>query len=390
MISDPCYEFERHTDSDPVGALLARQQQSAVINALKGRPGVVKVISSGSFARGTYLGPIHDVDLIVVFDKHMHLDRRGGGSAQAALEHLEAELKQPRGPIRRTELRDHVVKCDLHRQLGPFDTFFRDAPPVDVMPAVKHGSHLRIPERHTRRWKDTDPEQLRKMVEVHQRAWSNFDGVVRMIKVWADHQNLQMKSLAVEVMVLKYLPRPGLFGTMSCSDAVARFFEAASRAHIDRLDDPTGRCGEIDSHMNYAALRKALGGGAGQAGKAIDAERAWKNRHRTHDPVVHPSVFWQEIFGKEFQRPRVWYRCPQRPGEQPSRKSRHWFDECAESGDERARIWRSWLRRPSGRQAADWWAEYHRPQLRKESRSLMGRTPPRLKASSDSLHRRYR
>jgi tRNA nucleotidyltransferase (CCA-adding enzyme) len=53
-----------------------------VINALKDRPDVVEVIPSGSLARSTHLGPIDDVDLIVVFDESMHPDWHGGGSAQ--------------------------------------------------------------------------------------------------------------------------------------------------------------------------------------------------------------------------------------------------------------------------------------------------------------------
>ena len=273
----------------------------------------------------------------------MHLDRRGAESARSALEYLKSELEQPHDLVRRAELGNHVVKCNLHRELGPPGIFIRDAPAVDVMPAVRQGSHLRIPERHTGRWVDTDPEELMKMVAAHRRAWSNFDGVVRIIKVWADHQHLQMKPLAVEVMVLKYLPRPGLFGTMSCSDAVARFFEAASRAHITKLADPTGRCGEIDSQVNYAALRKALDSSAGLARRAMDAERERR-------PVTHPRVYGQEIFGKEFPRPTKWHQDhPQQPGKQASRRSRHWLVKCAESGDERASIRKIWLWRPSGR-----------------------------------------
>lgn len=85
---------------------------------------------------------------------------------------------------------------------------------------------------------------------------------------------------------------------MSCSAAVARFFEAASRARIARLADPAGRCGEIDPRMNYARLRKALDESAELARQAIDAEQAWQTRDLAHDGVTHPSVFWQEIFGR--------------------------------------------------------------------------------------------
>ena len=101
-----------------------------------------------------------------------------------------------------------------------------------------------------------------------------------MVKAWAEHNHLNMKNLAVEVMVLKYCPRPRFFETLSCGEAVARFFEAAAKANITSLKDPAGRCGEIDPGMNYGKLRAALGQAAGLARQAMDAEHAWKNRFR--------------------------------------------------------------------------------------------------------------
>ena len=374
-LSDPFDKFARDVESDPLMVLLARWRRSAVIKALKDRPDVVEVIPSGSLARGTHLGPIHDVDLIVVFDDRMHLDWHGGGSAQAALEHLrtavretmQAGLERPFGLVHDTELRNHVVKCDLDPSLGPLDAVIPDAPPVDVMPTVREGSHLRVPERLSDSWIDVDPERLMRMVAARQRAWSNFDEVVRMIKDWADHQGLKMKSLAAEVLVLKYLPRPGLFETLSCSDAIAGFFEAASRDHITSLVDPAGRCGEIDPRLNFKELREALDYGAEQARLAVEAEQAWPNRHLAEERINHPSVYWQEIFGSDrFKRPRVWYWNPRFPAEQPAPESRHWFDEFAEPADESAWSWRPWHYEPPGPRPAgpaDWSPESRGPDV---------------------------
>jgi hypothetical protein len=140
--SDPFDKFAQDIESDPLVVLLARWRRSAVINALKDRPDVVEVIPTGSLARSTHLGPIDDVDLIVVFDESMHPDWHGGGSAQVALEHLQAAVREtlqagserPFGLVHDTELRNHVVKCDLDPSLGPLNTVIPDAPPVAVMP----------------------------------------------------------------------------------------------------------------------------------------------------------------------------------------------------------------------------------------------------------------
>ncbi len=336
MISDEISaefdRFGREIASDPIMVLLARWRRSAFIDALRRRPDVVEIIPSGSLARGTHVGPIHDVDLIVVFDQTMHPEWRGSGSAQAALEHTQTGIRGslhggPLSLVHDTELRNHVVKCRLDPSLGPFDLVIPGAPPVDVMPAVRAGSHLRVPERRSDRWIDVDPERLMKMVAARQREWSNFDQVVRMIKDWAEHHGLHLKSVAVEVLVLMYLPRPGLFESMSCSDAIARFFEKASRAHITKLVDPA-RHRVIDPGMDYGALREALADSARWARKAVEDERAWENRHLSRDGVTHPSVAWQQVFGKKrFRRPRVWYWAPYFPEATPVPESRPWFDQ---------------------------------------------------------------
>lgn len=355
MNSDPFDKFVRDVASDPLRELQARWRRSAITSALKGLPDVVEVIPSGSLARGTNWGPIHDIDLIVVFDKRMHPDWRGSGSAQVALEHMQALIRErlqfglehPLGLVHQTEVRNHVVKCELDPSMGPLDAVLPNSPPVDVMPAFREGSHLRVPERRSDRWIDVDPERLTEMVAARQRSWGNFDEAVRMMKDWADNNGLKMKSLAVEAMVLEHLPKPGFFETMSCCDAIARLFKAASEARITRLVDPTGRCGEIDPHINYGKLRKALDKSAELAAQAVKAERAWERRRLEHDGVTHPSVFWQEIFGRDrFKRPSVWYWHPRLPAEQPAPEARHWFDRSAEPADESRWSWRPAHDRP--------------------------------------------
>ena len=282
--------FSRAIESDPIGVLLAKWRRDAFIKKLVDLPDVDEVIESGSLARGTQIGPVHDVDLIVVFDSSQHpdygiKDRSGKAveSAQAAMTHLEKELGEQlhpwlgarEGALKETEQRSHVVTCyagwtEALAEVVPM------APPVDVMPAVREGSHLLIPERGTG-WIDVDPEKFMRQVEQRQREWKYFKEVVGMVKAWAGQNDLDMRNLAIEVMVLKYCPRPGLFETLSCGEAVARFFEAAAKAHITSLRDPAGRCGEIDPGIDYSKLRAALNQAAGLARQAMDAEHLWEH-----------------------------------------------------------------------------------------------------------------
>ena len=295
-------------ESDPIGVLLAKWRRDAFIGKLEQLPDIAEVIPSGSLARGTQIGPVHDVGLIVVFESSEHPDYGSGReSAQAVMEHLQDELLEQlypwrgaeKGLLRETELRTHVVTYNGGSP-GPFADVIPSAPPVDVMPAVREGSHLLIPERGNG-WIDVDPEKLMRQVEQRQRERKYFTEVVRMVKAWAEHNHLNIKNLAIEVMVLKYCPRPGMFETLSCGEAVARFFEAAAKANITSLKDPP-RCGEIDPGMNYMKLRAALADAAGLARRAMDAEHAWKNRFHATEDVTHPDEFWRKLFGRKYPR----------------------------------------------------------------------------------------
>ena len=132
--------FSRAIESDPIGVLLAKWRRDAFIEKLKNLPDVAEVIPSGSLARGTHVGPVHDVDLIVVFRPSEHPDYgHGPESAQAALEHLQAGLLEQLHPLsngeqvllKETELHTHVV-C-YGGSCGPYAEFIPLAPPVDMM-----------------------------------------------------------------------------------------------------------------------------------------------------------------------------------------------------------------------------------------------------------------
>jgi hypothetical protein len=321
MESDEAFRrFGRAIESDPLGVLLATWRRDAFTARLRRLPDVAEVIPSGSLAGGTHVGDIHDVDLIVVFDSSDHPDwGHGEVSVQAALERLQTGLVEQMHPLRgaedglldETELRNHVVKCH-GVSLGPFQGMVPAAPPTDVMPAIRAGSHLRVPERMTNRWIDVDPEKLIRLVAERQREWKYYKEVVHMVKIWAERNNLNMRSVAIEVLVLKYCPRPRVFQTLSCGEAVARFFEAAAKAHITSLNDPAGRCGEIDPGMNYGTLRDALENGAKLAREAMDAELARESPHPAGETVPRPDDCWRKLFGGQYPRARQRYWHVQR------------------------------------------------------------------------------
>jgi len=315
--------FGRAIQSDPIGVLLAQWRRDAFIRKLKQLPDVKDVIASGSLARGTHIGPVHDVDLIVVFDSDQHPDYGTKGtsaaateSAQAAITHLEDGLLKQLHPwqgtagglLKETEQRTHVVTYRGDWS-GPFKDIIPGAPPVDVMPAVRKGSYLLIPERGTG-WIETDPEELIRQVAQRQREWKYFTAVAGMVKEWARLNHLKIRNLAIDVMVLQYCPRPRLFETLSCGDAVARFFKAAFDDNFTSLKDPTGRWGKLKLGINFEKLHKELGKASRLASQAMEAENLWKHHLVMVSPngeVRSPNDIWRQLFGRKFPRAKKRY-----------------------------------------------------------------------------------
>jgi len=355
MESDDGFDaFSEEIKSDPLGVLLAKWRRDAFTKKLERLPDVIEVIPSGSLARGTHIGPVHDVDLIVVFDKSAHPDYGSGPeSARAAMAFLENKLLEQLHPlsgaealIKGTEQRTHVVNCH-GGPTGRYAEFIPSAPPVDVMPAVREKpnllerSHLLVPELPPEGgggWIDVDPETFMRQVEQRQREWKYFTEVIKMVKAWAELNDLNMKTVAIEVMVLTYCPRPRMFETLSRGEAIARFFDAANKARITSLKDPAGRCGEIDPHMNYGELQRKLKDAARLARQAMDAEYKWKNRFQLMQDATHPSVAWRKLFGKEYPeaQERYWraptsepwfgkYRAEPAPTPGPGDLGSDWF-----------------------------------------------------------------
>ena len=317
MESDDGFEaFGRAIESDPIGVLLAKFRRDVFVDKLKKLPDVVAVIPSGSFTRGTQIGPVHDVDLIVVFDSSKHPDYGSGQqSAQGALEHLQKGLVEQLHPLsgeecllKDTKLGTHVMKCygDVPR---PFAELIPSAPPVDVMPAVREGFHLKIPERGTG-WITTDPEKFMRNVAQRQHEWKYFTQAVGMLKAWAEHNHLHMKNLAIETMALRYFPRLRLFETLSRGDAIARFFKAA-KADIGNPLSPKEWLRKIDSSINFMKLYGALDNAVKLSQKAMEAEHAWEHGLHPAENIIHPDELWRKLFGNKYPHPqRRFLRVP--------------------------------------------------------------------------------
>lgn len=295
QISTAFTQFQTIVNADPDSVAEARRRRNVFQDGLTPLSDVVRVIPSGSLARATQLDPIHDVDLIVEFADEEHPEwGRPGESADDALTYLAGRVMRELGAtsgvaareVRLTSKRNHVVKCFLDDPEGenPFA--------VEVAPALRQqDGTLLLPERHNSRWITADPEYLITWVAERQAEWSDFVPLVRELKWWRKNSvELEMKSLAMEVLALRNLPAED-----SRAQALARFFTAAADDVMNGVSDPAGHCGQIQPDLDVSAVRQTLMNAADLASQALDAESA--------GDLDRALALWGDVFGDEFPRP---------------------------------------------------------------------------------------
>lgn len=300
--------YQKTIDADPELVALARARRDQFIGALEKANDVKEIVKSGSLERRTQLEPIHDVDLIMVFDAVAVAEwGMGGSSSNDALGRAHDEVVTRLGLscgidtqlVRRADTRDHAVKCfvDPPEYEHPFT--------VDVMPVVRQADNsLLIPSTRTRQWSTANPEYLIEQVRLHHEDWSFFRPIVRVLKNWRTGvtSETRIKSLVMEVLALQCLPRSG-----SRPEALRQFFTAAAVQVNLGVEDPAGHCGLIQPDLDTAALRDALLDAADLADRACDqaARNDTDGAQRT----------WQELFGPDFPAPakRTGPRAPAAP-----------------------------------------------------------------------------
>jgi hypothetical protein len=283
-------ELQTNVNVPPDELATARDRRNLFQTALGSEADVDEVRPSGSLARGTHKDPIHDVDLVVVYDASDHPGWGApGASALGALEHCRTQVNAKlgssgSGDVRHTLIRNHSVKCFLDDPGDP------NAFTVDVTPGlVRSAGGFLIPEKLSQDWIASDPQFLIDAVAKRHAEWNEFAKLVRVIKRWNSDHGGFMKSLTVEVLALAHLPatdRPV---------ALARFFTAAQVAVWSPITDPAGLCGEIQPDLDRSAASDALAKAAEVAARAVEASARNESRRA--------QCLWNQVFGDIYPEP---------------------------------------------------------------------------------------
>ncbi|MEJ7791980.1 MAG: hypothetical protein WKF65_08425 [Gaiellaceae bacterium] len=285
-------DLQATVDAHPALVDEARNRRNKIAAAFKKGSDVGETVYIGSIARATQIEPIRDVDLVVVYDRADHPDwGNEGSSAEEALEETRGRVVAyfgsdgtvDKGFVRLARADNHAVKCFLDDPDDP------DAFTVDAVPALRtDGGILRITEKDSRKWIETDPEYLTRRGQERHDEWRQYRRLVRVLKRWnADHERT-MVPLLIEVMAIEHLPigeRPR---------AVQAFFAAAVPAVSAAVTDPAG-ISPIQPDLDVAAAREQLEAAADASWRAVTAA------DRSDTDLA--ACYWREVFGDIFPAP---------------------------------------------------------------------------------------
>jgi hypothetical protein len=286
-------DLQQEVNAPPEAVKEARRRRDLFQDAFGGEDDVSETLPTGSLARGSQKDPINDVDVVIVYERQAHPDwGLPGASAGDALDHVKERVHELLGEtdgsfakeVRLTRTRNHAVKCWLD------DPEAEGAFTVDVTPALRQRDEvLLIPEKESRKWIETAPEFLIRVVGERHARWNRFVPLVRDLKRWGADQKTDMKSLLLEVLGLHHLPeekRPR---------ALARFFAAAANAVLLPVVDPAGLCGEVQPDLDRVAAAGHLKKAAEAAWRAVEAE--------ARGDTDEAACLWRTIFGDIFPEP---------------------------------------------------------------------------------------
>jgi len=291
-------DFQEAVDGDRDQVVLARERRDVFKEAFSAEDDVTEVFGSGSLRRSTQLQPVHDVDLVVVYDQEDHPDwGQPGESAELALHHVRGRVNALLGAtngsveqlVRLARWRNHAVKCFIDDPDDP------DAFTVDAMPALRQSDGtLLIPEALTNQWVTADPEDLIRRVAEHHADWKWFRPMVRVLKQWRLSVKVdgKIKSLVMEVLALDCMPRAG-----SRPAGLRAFFTAAAVRVNSPIADPAGHCGLIQVDLDVVGLRTAL-----ETASQVATEACAAAANGDTDDALRA---WQEIFGSDFPAPEA-------------------------------------------------------------------------------------
>src|SRR5256885_3038294 len=167
---------------------IARQHRDTVASRIR-LEGVLELINSGSYIKGTSIRPFTDLDLFVGFDATEY-----EAEEERVITRLHYHLGQS-FPASQVRLQTHSV-----------GVIFSDGFRVDVVPGFALRTRIgyyRVRNRDDGRWVTTSVAIHKDFFQKRQDADPRFRDMVRLVKHWKNHRRRNYGSFMMELLVAK-------------------------------------------------------------------------------------------------------------------------------------------------------------------------------------------
>lgn len=186
---------------------------------------VKEVLSHGSISRGTGLRHFKDLDKLIVLDAEALRTRRGA-------------MRTPRDTISRMsraieDRRAGLVglgSISIRSQDHSVGIRYRSGVRIDLVPAIRAGQRLLIPESGSNEWLRTNPAETAGLLQRAERRLPHAPAGVRLAKGWARARghHAPLPGYAIETLVVASALREML----SLGELVARFLADIAHSKI--------------------------------------------------------------------------------------------------------------------------------------------------------------
>ena len=191
----------------------------------------------GSVAKHTYVDGLSDIDALVI------LDRRDivGESPKEVVDSFHDLLSK-----RLTS--DDVA--DVEKGRMAVTVTYRDGTEIQLLPAVRNGSRVAIPNPHKNDWKETNPKAFQKeLTRANERLNGRLVPSIKLVKSIIANLPEQKRLSGYHTEALCLEGMTGYRGANTVKDLVLHALDYSARRVLRPMGDITGQSRAIDSDL---------------------------------------------------------------------------------------------------------------------------------------------
>ena len=204
---------------------------------LKDRAEIERFLFGGSVAKHTYVDGLSDIDALVI----LHQVDLAEKSAQSVLRSFHRALQD-----RLTH--DSVESVERGRMA--VTVTYRDGTQIQLLPAVRRGPVVRIPDAQGKGWNETRPKVFQRILtRANQRLGGTLVPAIKLTKSIISDFSKQKRLSGYHVEALAIAAVKGYRGPATCKALLMHVLDFASKRVMRPIGDVTGQSRAVDSYL---------------------------------------------------------------------------------------------------------------------------------------------